>query len=1544
MIRKRGILVSVLFLVVLLCVSMVSATLLDRGAYWNKFDNGGQSYSLEIYNNIINILNGSDYTPIDTQINSSNYLNFVYELTNTPYKAYFRNNSNQGGTANTAPVRFEKDGYFFAYDISGGRIQWREQPGFPSRTDTLGGGAPSNSQDSFAVINNNILTYPDAFYNTNVTYILSNDVLKETFILSGLPSLKDYNYLEYTGKAYFNRSLKICANDQCYIPSGTQDDFSTSGRIEFKDENDLTIFYLEEPVITDSNGTSILGLYYVHGSDAQMGFDLRINKTFLETAVFPIYIDPSIRVGGGSGGDAYVDKSTANRNHGEKDELKVQKLTWQRTYSRFNISSIPANQVIDDASLCLYLFSDLGSQTISVNHVYDNSWCEGDGGTDGSPACEITWNNQPCGADELVIDSGSCNSTVESTITTDTFMDNTWQCWNITKMVRQEYNSNNDNISMVLWTTDTGSADKFHSKEYADSSLWPYLNVTYHTSNNIPTVSSMSLTPAQPNTTERLTCAFTITDGDAGDSLSANITWYKEGSIHDSENITVTNGTEELSMILSSNTAKNEGWNCTVIPYDGTTYGNEASEKVTIKNSPPTKPNISLTPTSPDTEDTLLVGFNQYSQDNDSDSITYTYLWYQNGSYKAEYTGLTVPSGATSKNEVWVVNVTAYDEEEYSEKDTDTITIQNTPPSITSASIAPTTAYETTTLTASTSGWSDLDNVQDPNTDQENYIYQWFNGSEKIDGATSPTLTGTDFNKGDQIKCNVTPWDSDGYGASEMSNTVTIENSLPVIDSISISSELGFNGTDEYLTGSFTYSDGDSDTISNNETKWFKDDVEQTNLAGLTVLSYTNTSADDVWVFSVRVNDGGEWGNWYNASMTILDVSQTYPTLISPSNGTYFNVNSIILKYRTPNYADMDCTIYADNNSNPITPINNEPNVPARTRVIYNWEDMADNIYYWKVGCNNGSLLLNSTVKAFTVDTTYPITAPTLMSVSDSDKDGNIELSWTVDSDAITYNIYRSSAEILDVVGLTAVASVSGITWEDNTTLHDNSYWYALTTVDGAGNENKSVVSDSFNATANDTIKPKLADSVDASSLNGVTTINWGRVRNDVNDNSDESSLQYKIWYRQNSTVNLSKSLVSETADYVKIVGQDSCLGDSCSTTHSLSSSMMYYYFVTTIDDGDNENLTLENNYANVTATTAPPGDPGGSGGSGGGGGGSSRVKKDCKEDWSCSGWYSCVNDVQARTCVDINGCGTDENKPEDKRDCGDCIEEWQCGDWTACVNNRQTKVCVDKNDCKTEKSKPEEEEECNLDTCSDEVKNYGEVGVDCGGPCRPCKVSDFITGGAVALNSTKGPNRKLLIPTMLLLVAFLVIKTVRKSSIKFARVASIMRVPMIILIAGLFIFSFFGPQITGLFVADDETINKPLEHATEGESESVPEISGLGPDVEFDQRKGRIVSMVFFVIISLVLGGLFVRKRFPDKFKFGSFRVGKKEEIMLSEEQIEQIEEDIEKSAKMNLVEDVLKEMGVREEPTNGVTIEIKKPDKQGILNDLKDAYKIER
>lgn len=48
------------------------------------------------------------------------------------------------------------------------------------------------------------------------------------------------------------------------------------------------------------------------------------------------------------------------------------------------------------------------------------------------------------------------------------------------------------------------------------------------------------------------------------------------------------------------------------------------------------------------------------------------------------------------------------------------------------------------------------------------------------------------------------------------------------------------------------------------------------------------------------------------------------------------------------------------------------------------------------------------------------------------------------------------------------------------------------------------------------------------------------------------------------------------------------------------------------------------------------------------------------------------------------------------------CTVDWACNDWSACVNGLQTRSCVDLNDCNSERDKPSEERDCVQGLCVD--------------------------------------------------------------------------------------------------------------------------------------------------------------------------------------------------------------------------------------------------
>jgi len=97
-----------------------------------------------------------------------------------------------------------------------------------------------------------------------------------------------------------------------------------------------------------------------------------------------------------------------------------------------------------------------------------------------------------------------------------------------------------------------------------------------------------------------------------------------------------------------------------------------------------------------------------------------------------------------------------------------------------------------------------------------------------------------------------------------------------------------------------------------------------------------------------------------------------------------------------------------------------------------------------------------------------------------------------------------------------------------------------------------------------------------------------------------------------------------------------------------------------------------------------------------------------CESGESCS---SCSED-----------CGTCPSEEEEERErtvtteTGPCQEEWICTDWLECFNNVQKRVCADVNRCGTTEKKPIEEQDCEMETICEpeERKCRGDVLMIC--------------------------------------------------------------------------------------------------------------------------------------------------------------------------------------------------------------------------------------
>ena len=230
------------------------------------------------------------------------------------------------------------------------------------------------------------------------------------------------------------------------------------------------------------------------------------------------------------------------------------------------------------------------------------------------------------------------------------------------------------------------------------------------------------------------------------------------------------------------------------------------NEEVTIQNSLPVVSNVSLSPDHVKTND--LITATVESHDADGDRLTFSYDWFVNGKVMEDETGATLDGSHFTRGDRVTVWVTPHDDEDDGEViDSNTVTIQNSLPVVTNVSLSSDQVKTDDSITAS------VDVTDDDAGDPESLSYAWH-----VDGAvvveTGATLDVSHFSRGDRVTVWVTPHDDEDDGIAVASNTVTIQNSLPVVSNVSLGSGRFYTDGTIRVTYDYLDADGDPESLS----------------------------------------------------------------------------------------------------------------------------------------------------------------------------------------------------------------------------------------------------------------------------------------------------------------------------------------------------------------------------------------------------------------------------------------------------------------------------------------------------------------------------------------------------------------------------------------------------------------------------------------------------------------------------------------------------------------------------------------------------------
>ncbi len=380
--------------------------------------------------------------------------------------------------------------------------------------------------------------------------------------------------------------------------------------------------------------------------------------------------------------------------------------------------------------------------------------------------------------------------------------------------------------------------------------------------NTPPVLSDVTLTPEPATESDTFTCTpGTATDAD-GDTVTFSYAWAVDG---------VDPGVS-TDTLTGDDFAKDDPVRCTVTPNDGTEDGAAVSSSfVTVQNSPPVLADVALTPTDAAEGDTLTCTPGTAS-DADGETVTFSYAWTVEGTSVAA-SGSTLSDSFWDKGDDVVCTVTPDDgDEDGSAASSNTVTIQNSPPVLSDVTLTPTDPAEGDTLTCTPGSSSDADG------DTIAYSYAWTVDGSAV-GETSDTLDDSFWDKGEDVVCTVTPFDEDEDGSAVASNSVTVQNAPPDVDSVSVSPSSP--ATADSLSCTATGSDADGDSVSFSYS-WT---ISGTEVGTSSSLSSSSTASGDTVTCTVTPSDGTDDGSTSSDSVTIANTAPVVSSVsISPSS------------------------------------------------------------------------------------------------------------------------------------------------------------------------------------------------------------------------------------------------------------------------------------------------------------------------------------------------------------------------------------------------------------------------------------------------------------------------------------------------------------------------------------------------------------------------------------------------------------------------------------------------------------------------------------
>ncbi|MHA2030269.1 MAG: hypothetical protein ACW99Q_12805, partial [Candidatus Kariarchaeaceae archaeon] len=372
--------------------------------------------------------------------------------------------------------------------------------------------------------------------------------------------------------------------------------------------------------------------------------------------------------------------------------------------------------------------------------------------------------------------------------------------------------------------------------------------------NSLPgaTDRKFNTTSVSTNDDFNITYSFSDPDGDSEVVSSLIVYWFINGTYYsDYDNQTI---------IYSSNTTEESFFYYIIRVFDGSEYSSNltSSEGMVIgfgSNNAPEASSLSIISSNSTTIDNLIANYTFFDTDGNQEFGS-EIRWYKDGILQPAFNDTPIVSyTATSKGENWHFTIRPKDGLVFGNLSVSfNVTIINTSPTASDLTLTQ-NPVTTQNLVAN---WNFEDLAGDTETSLFNIT--WYkNGVLQSSYNNQTQVNSTDTVKGNFWYYVLHVYDGDNY--SIMYNSSDFGALTAIINSAPTASNLRFENTvpqttDDLVTN-WTFSDLDNDTEDTGWViLWYKSNVLQLNLNNSRIITFANTSKNQVWYYKLQVFDG----------------------------------------------------------------------------------------------------------------------------------------------------------------------------------------------------------------------------------------------------------------------------------------------------------------------------------------------------------------------------------------------------------------------------------------------------------------------------------------------------------------------------------------------------------------------------------------------------------------------------------------------------------------------------------------------------------------